>query len=183
MRIFIASGDKSFRLALLLLLESEPGLVVTGMFDRREDLLTVVQRLASRGGRARRRTRQETTSQLVSDMRGLDFHPRVIVLSSSPKTAAATLAAGADGVISKTAPPDELLPLLRSMRLADAPVDARGRREPASHTTHPKQQSRRRLRVDERRASARFDPGHHSLRMPGVLRAPGEKICVERSQL
>jgi DNA-binding NarL/FixJ family response regulator len=125
-RIFIASGDRTFRLALLLLLESEPGLVVTGMFDRREDLLTVVQASHPEAVVLDDELTRETTSRLVSDTCSLDFHPKVIVLSSNPETAAAARTAGADGVISKSAPPDELLPLLRSMRLADAPVDAPG---------------------------------------------------------
>ncbi|NJN82297.1 MAG: hypothetical protein HC802_08495, partial [Caldilineaceae bacterium] len=42
MRILIASADRALRLALLLLLESEPGLVVIGISDQLSNLLTVV---------------------------------------------------------------------------------------------------------------------------------------------
>jgi DNA-binding NarL/FixJ family response regulator len=118
-RIFIASADKTLRLALQLLLESEPGMVVIGMSDRSKGLLTVVgtsqpEVLLLDVGLA-----EEATPQLVSDLHRLQYHPKVIVLSSNPPTAATTLAAGADGFISKTAPPDELLPILRKMRLSD----------------------------------------------------------------
>lgn len=126
MRIFIASGDRSFRLALLLLLESEPGLVVTGMIDRREDLLTVVQASHPEAVVLDDELATATTTQLVINLRDLDFQPKVIVLSSNPETAAAARAAGADGFISKTAPPDELLPVLHRMRLTDPLADALG---------------------------------------------------------
>ena len=43
MRIFVASSDRVLRLALLLLLESEPGMVVIGMFDQAEGLLTIAK--------------------------------------------------------------------------------------------------------------------------------------------
>ena len=119
MRLFIASADKTLRLALLMLLESEPGLVVIGMSDRRAGLLTMVgtsqpEVVLLDDGLAR-----QATAHLVGDLHHLKDQPKVIVLSINPQTKAATLAAGADGFISKTMPPDELLPLLRSMRLSD----------------------------------------------------------------
>ena len=119
MRIFIASADKTLRLALQLLLESEPGMVVIGMSDRSAGLLTVVgasqpEVLLLDAGLA-----EEATPQLVSDLHRLQYHPKVIVLAPDPQTAATVLAAGADGYISKTAPPDKLLPILRGMLLSD----------------------------------------------------------------
>ena len=65
---------------------------------------------------------KQATGQLISDLHLLECHPQIIVLSLDSTTAAATLAAGADGFISKTAPPDELLPILRKMRLSDTQV-------------------------------------------------------------
>ena len=59
---------------------------------------------------------------LVSDLHRLECQPKIIVLSIDPQTEATTLAAGADGFISKNVPPDELLPLLRKMRLSDIPA-------------------------------------------------------------
>ena len=49
MRVFIASADSTFRLALQLLLEDEPGMVVIGISDRSEGLLAQVGSLSSRG--------------------------------------------------------------------------------------------------------------------------------------
>jgi two-component system, NarL family, invasion response regulator UvrY len=121
-RIFIASANKTLRLALQLLLESEPGMVVIGMSDRSAGLLTVVgtsqaEVLLLDAGLA-----NHSLAHLVSDLHHLECRPQVIVLSSKPQTRAATLAAGAEGFISKSMPPDELLPLLRKMRLSDTQV-------------------------------------------------------------
>jgi DNA-binding NarL/FixJ family response regulator len=122
-RIFIATADKTLRLALQLLLESEPGMVVIGISDRSKGLLTVVgtsqpEVLLLDDGLA-----NQSTTHLVSDLHHLECRPQVIVLSSKPQTRAATLGAGAEGFISKDVPPDDLLPLLRKMRLSDARVD------------------------------------------------------------
>jgi DNA-binding NarL/FixJ family response regulator len=119
-RIFIASADKTLRLALQLLLESEPGMVVIGMSDRSTGLLTVVgtsqpEVLLLDDGLA-----NHSMAHLVSDLHHLECKPKVIVLSSKPQTRAATLADGAEGFISKDVPPDQLLPLLRRMRISDS---------------------------------------------------------------
>ena len=58
----------------------------------------------------------------VNDLHCLQYHPKVIVLSPDLQTPATTLAARADGFITKTAPPDELLPILRKIRLSDTLV-------------------------------------------------------------
>jgi DNA-binding NarL/FixJ family response regulator len=122
-RLFIASADKTSRLALLLLLESEPGMVVIGMSDRPKGLLTVVRASQPEVVVLDDGLSRQATGQLVKDLHLLEFHPKIIVLSLNPQTAATTLAASADGFISKTAPPDELLPLLRKMRSSDTRVD------------------------------------------------------------
>jgi DNA-binding NarL/FixJ family response regulator len=123
MRIFIASADKTFRLALLLLLESEPGMVVIGIADRPKGLVTMVGTSQSEVLLLDDGFDGQSMAQLVSDLHHLECRPQIIVLSAKPQTKAATLAAGADGFISKNVPPDELLPLLRSIRLSSTPVD------------------------------------------------------------
>jgi two-component system invasion response regulator UvrY len=118
-RIFIASADKTLRLALQLLLESEPGMVVIGMSDRSAGLLTVVRASQAEVLLLDAGLANHSLARLVSDLHHLECRPQVIVLSSKPQTRAATLAAGAEGFISKSKPPDELLPLLRKIRLSD----------------------------------------------------------------
>jgi two-component system, NarL family, invasion response regulator UvrY len=120
-RIFIASADKTVRFALLMLLESEPGIVVVGFSDRSKGLLSMVEASQPEVLLLDDGVAKQATAQLVSDFHHLEPPPKVIVLSSHPQTEAPTLAAGADGFVSKTAPPDELLPLLRRMRLSGGP--------------------------------------------------------------
>jgi DNA-binding NarL/FixJ family response regulator len=118
-RIFIASADKTLRLALQLLLESEPGMVVIGMSDRSKGLFTMVGTSQPEVLLLDAELANHSLARLVSDLHQLEWRPQVIVLSSKPQTRAETLAAGAEGFISKSMPPDELLPLLRKMRLSD----------------------------------------------------------------
>ena len=122
MRIFIASADRELNLALLMLLGDEPGMAVIGISDRREGLLSVVATSQPEVVLLDDGLAKKATPLLISDLRRLQYHPKVIVLAPDPQTAATVLAAGADGYISKTAPPDELLPILRKMRLSDMQV-------------------------------------------------------------
>jgi len=118
-RIFIASADKTIRFALLMLLESEPGMLVVGYSDRSKGLVSEVEASQPEVLLLDDGVTKQATVQLVSDLRHLEHPPKIIVLSIHPQTEAAFLAAGASGFISKSAPPDELLPILRGMRLSD----------------------------------------------------------------
>ena len=122
MRIFIASADQTLRLALLLLLESEPGMVVIGISDRPKGLLTAVESLQPEVLLLDDGLTSPSTARLITDLQRLECRPRIVVLSIDPQSKAAALAAGADGFIDKSIPPDELLPLLRSMRSTDTPA-------------------------------------------------------------
>ena len=113
---------RPLRLALQLLLESEPGMIVIGISDRSKGLLTVAGTSQPEVMLLDDGLVNSSTARLVSDLHHLECRPHVIVLSSKPQTRAATLAAGAEGFISKDVPPDELLPLLRKMRSSDTPA-------------------------------------------------------------
>ena len=116
MRIFIASADKTSRIALQLLLESEPGMVVIGIADRAEGLLTLVGASQPEVLLLDYELARQTTVTLISDLRHLEQSPIIIVLSINVQVKPMVLAAGADAFISKNVPPDELLPILRTMR-------------------------------------------------------------------
>jgi SARP family transcriptional regulator, regulator of embCAB operon len=117
-RIFIASSDKTLRLALLLLLESEPGMDVIGMADRQENLLTAVGASQPEVLLCDYELAKQETASLISDVRHLDYRPKIIVLSLDPGVRAAITTAGADAFIGKNAAPDALLPLLREFRFS-----------------------------------------------------------------
>jgi len=116
MRIFVASSDRVLRLALLLLLESEPGMVVIGMFDQAEGLLTIAKASNSEVYLLDYRLADPSTIlDLIGSVHRLENSPKVIVLSPDPEIEPIALAAGADAFINKSSPPDRLLPLLRQM--------------------------------------------------------------------
>ena len=116
MRIFVASSDRSLRLALLLLLESEPGMAVIGMFDQAEGLLTIAKASNSEVYLLDDRLADPSTIvDLIGSVHGLENSPKVIVLSPDPQIEPIVLAAGADAFVNKSSPPDGLLPILRQM--------------------------------------------------------------------
>ena len=133
MRIFIASADKTLRLALQLLLESEPGMVVIGISDRSEGLLTVVgtsqpEVLLLDDGLA-----DYSTARLVSDLHHLECRPQVIVLSSKPQIRSKRPWQPAlRGSSARTSRRMSLLPLLRKMRSSDTPPPVQAPAPPAT---------------------------------------------------
>ncbi len=116
MRIFIASADERLRLALLLLLDHEPGMVVVGMSDRSEGLSILVGASQPEMLLLDNELAKAETAGIVGDLHNLECSPKIIVLSLNPQIKEAILAAGADGFISKDAPPDDLLPIINRMR-------------------------------------------------------------------
>ena len=116
MRLFIADGNSSVRLAILMYLQQEPGMYVTGMAAEAEGLPAQVE--ASRPDVLLLDSFLPGASMqdLVTDIRGLQTPPKIVVLSIKPEVKGPAISAGADAFISKNAPPAELLELVRSLR-------------------------------------------------------------------
>jgi DNA-binding NarL/FixJ family response regulator len=115
-RIFIACADKTFRLALLWLLEDEPGMVVSCMTGSAEGLVTIVEATQPEVLLFDYELIGAATTNLVGDLLHLDLPPKIVILSLEPQISTAATLAGADAFISKDVPPDTLLPVLRNMR-------------------------------------------------------------------
>ena len=115
MRLFIADANQMAVVGLQLLLHQEPGMPVVGVAVRTKGLLAQVA--ASQPdvllldwflpGRP--------AADVLADLQALEQRPQIIVLSVQPETESAAMAAGADAFIAKTAPPDELVAILRNM--------------------------------------------------------------------
>ena len=116
MRLFIADGNSSVRLALQMYLQQEPGMYVTGMASEAQGLPVQVE--ASRPDVLLLDSHLPGASMqdLLSDIRGLEFPPKIVVLSIKPEEKGPALSAGADAFINKNAPPEDLLDLVRSLR-------------------------------------------------------------------
>lgn len=116
MRVFLADSDRDERLALLFLIDHEPGLEVVGIAIRSEGLAAQVR--ASRPDVLLLDWNLTTrpAADCLSDIRLIDPGLKVIVLHIHSEVKHEVESAGADVFISKDMPPDELLGVLRQMR-------------------------------------------------------------------
>lgn len=118
MRIFIACADERLRLALLMLLDHEPGMVVVGMSDRLPGLLAQLQGSQPDVLLLDWELSDQPMTDLLTDVHNLERRPETIVLSTRPQEKENIMAAGAYYLICEDAPPDKLLPVLNDIRLS-----------------------------------------------------------------
>jgi len=115
--VFVVDDHPALRTGVAMVVSSEPGLEFVGaaadaetalatVADLRPDVVLVDYRLPSENGLV-----------LCHEVKELDPAPRVVVYSAFPDAALGVpaTAAGADGVVCKTAAPDELLDAIRSV--------------------------------------------------------------------
>jgi len=112
-RIFIACADVRLRLALHLLVDQEPGMVVMGITDRLTGLLIQLEATQPDVLLLEWEISFTELEDLLTDIHNLKFRPEIILLSNKPEEEGKMIAAGADYFISTDAPPDNLLPILR----------------------------------------------------------------------
>jgi DNA-binding NarL/FixJ family response regulator len=120
MRIFLACADERLKLAMLMLLDNEPGMVVAGISDRLQGLPAQVEASQPDVLILERNEPLPQIMELITNIHNL-AHPLVIVyLSSREQQQEPIMAAGADYFVLKNAPPDELLTILNNLRLPEA---------------------------------------------------------------
>ena len=122
MRIFIASADSMFRLSLQLLLEDEPGMAVIGIADRSDGLLAQLEASQAEVLLLDWELTKPAPINVLDEVRHLEHPPIIVALSINPQVKETALAAGASDLISKDVPPDDLLPILRRIRLSETLV-------------------------------------------------------------
>ena len=111
-RIFLACLDERLRIALLLLLETVPGVVVVGFTDRLQNLLAQIEASEADVLILEWELAAHDFRDLLGRVRKLDYSPKVIYFSGRLEERQQVLESGADYVIFKNAPPDELIPIL-----------------------------------------------------------------------
>jgi DNA-binding NarL/FixJ family response regulator len=107
---------------LLLLLESEPGMAVIGVTDRAEGLAALL-------GISKSEVllldyeidKQELMVGVIDEIHAIDNSPKIVVFSIDPHVETLSTTAGVEVFISKTVPPDALLPKLRELLSARSP--------------------------------------------------------------
>ncbi len=116
-RIFIACSDERLRIALLIFLEGQPGLTVVGFTDRLESLLPQLEAAQSEVLLLEWLLTPEALKNLLHGVHQLASPHCVIYFLANPEERQQVLRAGADYVILKNAPPDELVPILNRIDL------------------------------------------------------------------
>ena len=115
MRILIADHQPAVRSAVRLLLGERPELDVVGEAADSEELLVQLERLRPDIILLDSALPGWSPADLFDAFRGLDHHPKVIVLGVQSETGKAALAAGADAYVSKGDPPRRLLTAIRAV--------------------------------------------------------------------
>ncbi len=121
-RIFIACADERLRIALVIFLEGEPGLAVVGFTDRLENLLPQFEAAQAEVLLLEWQLALPSLKEILDRVHQLPHPHKVIYFSGNPEERQQILAAGADYVILKNAPPDELLPILSKIDLQSTNV-------------------------------------------------------------
>jgi DNA-binding NarL/FixJ family response regulator len=116
MLIFLAEADQDLRVGLQMLLHQEAGLHVIGMAVQSEGLLVQLEASKAEVLILDWHLAGKSVQELISDIRGLKSPPKILVLSVRPEDKELALSAGADGFISKAAPPDDLIEIIRSLK-------------------------------------------------------------------
>ena len=116
MLIFLAESDQNLRVGLQLLLLHEPGLHVVGMAVQADGLLSQVKATQPEVLLLDWRLPGASIQDLLADIQGLASPPKIVVLSVNPEDKTAAFASGADGFVSKSEPPDELLEEVRLLQ-------------------------------------------------------------------
>jgi DNA-binding NarL/FixJ family response regulator len=112
-RIFVACSDERLRIAVLLLLDHVPGMAVIGITDRIPNLLSQLWATQPDVLLLEWDLPFNEIEDLLSDIHNLNRRPMIIFISGKPEEEEKLIAAGADYFISKDAPPDMLIPILK----------------------------------------------------------------------
>jgi DNA-binding NarL/FixJ family response regulator len=113
LRIFVACSDERLRIAMLLLLDQEPGMGVVGITDRLPGLLLHLEASQPDVLLFEWELSAQSLKDLMADIHKLGKSPKIIFLSSRPEEEENIIAAGADYFICENTPPDKLLKILR----------------------------------------------------------------------
>ncbi|UCC61643.1 MAG: response regulator transcription factor [Anaerolineae bacterium] len=115
MRVLLADDHTQIRWALRTAIREEPGLIVVGEVSEAQDLFSQAKALQPDLILLDWELPGQPADGLLSSLRALDCHPRVLVLSQRRESEKAALAAGADAFVSKADPPEQLLNALRRL--------------------------------------------------------------------
>ena len=116
MRIFLVCKDDRLKLAVLMLIDNQPGMVVSGMSDRLEGLAKQLETTQPDALLMEWPLSAAAVQNLMGEIRELEYPPEVIYLSNKPEMRKAVTGAGVGHFVLTNAPPDELLIILKDLQ-------------------------------------------------------------------
>ncbi|MGE5378185.1 MAG: response regulator [Bacteroidota bacterium] len=116
LRVFVGFADEKLRVAMVLLLGSEHGMVIVGITDRLQGLAPQVDATQPDVLLLDWGLSSQSLANLITDIRNLGRPLKIVFLSNNPESEQDVLGAGADYFIAKTAPPDKLLLILHEQQ-------------------------------------------------------------------
>ena len=116
MRIFLVCKDDRLKLAVLMLIDNQPGMVVSGMSDRLEGLAKQLETTQPDTLVLEWPLSVASVQNLMGEIRELEYPPEVIYLSNKPEMRKAVTDAGVGHFVLTNAPPDELLIILKGLQ-------------------------------------------------------------------
>ena len=116
MRIFLACDDERLKTAILLLVDNQPGMTVSGITDRLGNLVKQIETSQPDVLILGWKLSLVALGNLMTEIHELADAPEVIYLSRRQEERAAYIAAGLDYFVVANTPPDELLLILTDLR-------------------------------------------------------------------
>jgi DNA-binding NarL/FixJ family response regulator len=116
LRIFLACADKRLKLALLMLLDHQPGMDVAGISDQLLNLEAQINASHPDVLVIEWQENLKTIQDQLTNIRGFASPPQIVCMANNPRDKEAILAAGADYFIVKNVPPDELIEILKEIQ-------------------------------------------------------------------
>ena len=117
MRVFIAGKEASLRNALTTLLQTRPGIEITGVVADKKNIFVQVESNPSDLLLLDETLSQELVKEVIVPLQQFDPCPAILVLGGQAEAKQAYLDAGAVAVINKGDPPKYLLTAIEEIRL------------------------------------------------------------------
>jgi DNA-binding response OmpR family regulator len=117
MRIFLAESDPELRVGLQFLIYQQPGYQVIGITDGGKGLKKQIKASKPDVLLLDWYLPGKDMNELVRDIKALNLPPDIIAMSIYPEDESRILASGVDHFITKESHPNEIMVLLRKMKL------------------------------------------------------------------
>ncbi len=116
LRIFLACEHQRLRVALLLLLDEQPGMSMVGIADGLPELLPQIAATRPDVLLLEWKWSDLSLANLLTELHNPERPLKIVLFSNDPDDEEPAMAAGVDRFILENAPPDGLLPILQEYR-------------------------------------------------------------------